>query len=153
LTLSRHGGKIEKGFQIGGGKMRGSYQTKQRKQILEYLAGHPGQSVPAKEIHAVCQQNGTPISLAIIYRQLEHLMQESKIKKVVTSDGAGIQSQYVAEAAALDAFYLKCDRCGKLAQMDCGLLHEVADHMGTEHGFLINAAKSVLYGRCRSCKP
>lgn len=132
--------------------MRGSYQTKHRKQILDYLAGHPGQSVSAKEIHAACQQNEIPVGLATIYRQLEQLMQEGKVKKVVTSDGAGIRFQYAPDSTTPDAFYLKCDRCGELTQMDCGLLHEVADHMNAEHGFQIDAAKSVLYGRCQSCK-
>ncbi len=133
--------------------MRGSYQTKQRKQVWDYLAEHPDQSLSTKEIHSVFQQNDAPVGLATIYRHLEQLTQDGKAKKVVTNDGAGIRFQYVPEATTPEVFYLKCDRCGTLTQMDCELLYEVADHMNEKHGFQLDTTKSVLYGRCQSCKP
>lgn len=132
--------------------MRSAYQTKQRRQIWDYLAEHPDQSHSPKELFSAFQQSGTPVSLATIYRHLEQLSQDGKAKRIVTSDGVGIRFQHAPQAPALDGFYLKCDCCGGLTQMDCSLLHEVASHMNAEHGFELDTTKSVLYGRCQSCK-
>lgn len=133
--------------------MRGPYQTKQRKWILNYLAEHSDHMISAKEIQLACRENEMAVGLATIYRQLEHLIEMHKVKRIITADNKGARFQYVNENDALtNTFYLKCDACGKLMQMDCGLLNEAALHMDTAHDFRINMTKSILYGRCKSCK-
>ena len=131
--------------------MRGSYRTKQFTRILEFLSESPNDSVSAKEIHSACHEMGMDVALATIYRQLEHLTKDAKVKKIVTGEG-GMRYQYVQGDSSTNAYYLKCEDCGKLMQTNCHLLLEVSDHMNEEHGFEIDAGKSVLYGRCKNCR-
>ena len=49
-------------------------------------------------------------------------------------------------------FHLKCLRCGQLIHMDCRLMKEMQKHIETDHGFLVDSGKSVLYGLCPKCR-
>jgi len=130
--------------------MRGSYNTKQSQQILEYLQKNKS-SVSAKEIYASLGAQGMNIGLATIYRQLENLVRELKVKKIVTDEGS-MRFQFVEDFEATDSYFLKCDDCGTLIASNCHLLLEVSEHMSDEHGFQIDTGKSVLYGRCKNCR-
>ncbi|MDR2932917.1 MAG: transcriptional repressor [Oscillospiraceae bacterium] len=127
------------------------YQTKQKGIILTYLSEHAEQAFSAREILLSCKQKGTPVGLATIYRHLECLVRENKVKKVTTDNSAGLRYQFLSPAARGDAFFLKCDCCGKITSAECGLLDEMATHMNRAHGFKLDTARSVLYGRCREC--
>lgn len=132
--------------------MRGHYQTKQYEIILDYLAQDAAKSATAKEINAACRAAGSTIGLATVYRQLEHLIKENKVKKIITEDGGATRFQFAAQGGQEAALYLKCNDCGELTPTDCKMLFNVFDHMGEEHGFQIDKTKSVLYGRCQRCK-
>lgn len=131
--------------------MAGVYQTKQKDIILKCLSELPSQPFSAKDIYSVCKQNKTPVGLATIYRQLDCLIGEGKIKKIVADDNKGMHFQFLDTAAHSDAFFLKCDQCGEITNAECGLLDKMAVHMSEEHGFQIDTTRSVLYGRCKKC--
>lgn len=145
-------GKIEKRFQIGDDKMAGVYQTKQKDIIYAYFAEHQGESFSAKEIYAACKQSGTPVGLATVYRQLECLCEEMKIKKILSDDNTAVRFQLLSVTHHSDSFFLKCSGCGELTAADCGLLENMARHMLKQHGFWIDSTRSVLYGRCGKCE-
>lgn len=130
--------------------MSGTYQTKQGKRIVAYLKDNPGRSFSAKELHLLCKSSAPPVGLATVYRHLAGLAQEGRVKRIITDAGKSIRFQY-ADAPA-DAFYLKCDCCGKVIPAHCTLLEQTKAHMSAEHGFEIDSAKSLLYGRCSVCK-
>jgi len=129
----------------------GVYQTKQKDMISVCLASRPGKLLSAKEIHAICGQEGTPVGLVTIYRQLARLISEGKVKKIITNDNSGTRFGWLDTQGQKEAFLLKCDRCGRIVHVDCGLLEEVTAHMSEKHDFRIDAVKSVLYGRCKEC--
>jgi Fur family ferric uptake transcriptional regulator len=130
--------------------MSGVYQTKQKKIIMEHLKARPDHSFSAKELHELCKACAASVGLATVYRQLAVLAEENRVKKIVTDAGRSVRFQY-ADAPA-DAFYLKCDRCGKVIPAHCSLLEQAKSHMRVEHGFEIDSARSLLYGRCSICK-
>ena len=127
------------------------YQTKQKDIISSCIASHSDELLSAKEIHAICERTDTPVGLVTIYRQLERLIQDGKVKKVVADDNSGIRFGWLDTEGKKEAFFLKCDRCGRIVHADCELLNEVTAHMSEKHDFRIDAAKSVLYGRCKEC--
>lgn len=130
--------------------MSGTYQTKQKKLITEYLKDNPDRSFSARELHELCQNGRPSVGLATVYRQLAGLVEERRVKKIITDAGESIRFQY-ADAEA-DTFYLKCDRCGKVIPAHCVLLERTKAHLSAEHGFEIDSARSLLYGRCSVCK-
>lgn len=131
--------------------MPSAYKTKQKDIVSACMASHPEKLLSAKKIHAICEREGTPVGLVTIYRQLERLIQDGKVKKVAADDNSGIRFGWLGAEGQKEDFFLRCDRCGKIVHADCGLLDEVTAHMSEEHGFQINAAKSLLYGRCKEC--
>lgn len=124
--------------------MAGRYHTRQYESILEHLTGNPGTAFTAREISQSCQTG-----LATVYRQLECLVAQQKARKITTADGA--RFQYMAEGATR-WFYVRCDSCGTLTPISCSRLVETMSHLGEEHGFQIDTAKTVLHGRCQSCR-
>ena len=80
---------------------------------------------------------------------IDKLIQDA-VKKIMTDAGKRIRFQYTDAPA--DGFYLKCDRCGKIIPAHCRLLEQTKAHMSAEHGFEIDSARSLLYGRCSACK-
>lgn len=132
--------------------MPGVYQTKQRELILNYLATHQEHSFSAKEIYSACKRKGCPVGLATVYRQIDGLVQEGRVKKVLAEDNRGVRFQYLKDLERPGVFYCKCDRCGKITHADCKLLDQIAIHLDQEHGFCVDTGRSVLYGRCNACK-
>lgn len=132
--------------------MSGVYQTRQREAVLACLAAHRGRSLSVREIHSACKAGGAAVGVATIYRQLDCLVREGRAKKMTADDNRGLRFQHLEHAARRDAFYCKCECCGKITHADCALLEQVAAHMSREHGFRIDMARSVLYGRCGECE-
>lgn len=130
--------------------MRGTYHTKHSQQILEYLQ-RIKTSVSAKEIYSHFAVSGKKIGIATIYRQLENLVKDDKVKKIVTDEGS-MRFQFVEKSGNTNSYYLKCDDCGTLIPSHCHMLLDVSEHMSQEHGFQIDMGKSVLYGRCKNCR-
>ena len=130
--------------------MSGRYQTKQKKLIMEHLKASPDHSFSAKELHEGCKACAVSVGLATVYRHLAALVEENQVKRIITDAGKSVRFQY-ADAPA-DAFYLKCDYCGKVSPAHCTLLEQIKAHMRAEHGFEIDSARSLLYGRCSACR-
>jgi Fur family ferric uptake transcriptional regulator len=94
---------------------------------------------------------GAAIGQTTIYRQLEKLVSLGKIRKYTHGEGDGSCYQYVANAACVEHFHLKCEDCGELIHLDCAFLDEIEQHLLTEHEFQVNALKTVFYGKCGKC--
>lgn len=132
--------------------MSGAYNTRQKEIILSFLRSTPDASFTASEIFRVLKASGAPVGLTTVYRQLEGLCDDGRVREIITSGGKGTRFQYLGTTAKTDAFFLKCERCGKMEGADCALLSKVVRHMAEEHGFRINTEKTVIYGLCINCK-
>lgn len=134
--------------------MQQSYRTKQRDTILACMAMHPDEAVSAKDIYGFCQAEGLGVGLATVYRHMEKLAMEGLVQPVVIQDGKSVHYQFVNPGLTRKAedFFLKCDDCGRITPLDCRHLAAAIEHMERDHGFRVNPAKSVFYGKCRSCR-
>ncbi len=127
------------------------YRTKQREAILRYIASLDGAHVTAAQIEKHFSKF-MPISRATIYRHLERFTQGGELRKYLTDGVSGACYQYTGEEHGDHAhLHLKCEGCGELLHMECGTLAELTRHIHNAHAFEVNAAKTVLYGRCLEC--
>ncbi|HAO68774.1 MAG: Fur family transcriptional regulator [Oscillospiraceae bacterium] len=126
-----------------------SYHTKQREMVLQFFAAHPDQCFCVKDLTA---QKSILVGTATLYRTLSLLCREGKLKKYTESDGSGAFYQYNDSEACHCHFHLKCLRCGQLIHMDCGFMKDMQEHIETDHGFLVDSGKSILYGLCQKCR-
>ena len=141
--------------------MRKTYQTSQKKKIIEFMKTHPDRHFSAEEIcqavnavriaGAAGQDPEQKVGLSTVYRQLSQLCAEEILNKF--SGSGGFVYQYVSGLNGCNHhFHLKCLGCGKIIHLECAMSEELIKHIGETHDFEIDSGKSVLYGTCDSCR-
>ncbi|MDR2397819.1 MAG: transcriptional repressor [Spirochaetaceae bacterium] len=128
------------------------YTTSQGKQILEYLASLGDTHVTAYEIVRHFAAAEVVIGQTTVYRHLERLAAEGKIRKYLLSDGRSACYQYISGSTdCREHFHLKCEQCGALIHVACTQLDQMQGHLRNKHDFQINLLKTTLYGTCGNC--
>jgi Fur family ferric uptake transcriptional regulator len=137
------------------------YNTKQSQAILAYIASLGGNQVTAAQIAGHFESTGAPIGLTTVYRHLDRLVREGRVRKYIMEGVSGSCHQYeyaggeeisprVHEERA-EHFHLKCEDCGALLHMECEVLSDIPKHVYEKHSFQIDAGKTVFYGKCAEC--
>jgi Fur family ferric uptake transcriptional regulator len=136
-------------------KRPAQYHTRQGQIILDYMRSLGDSHVTVSQLvrrFAEAGEGGSGIGQTTIYRRLEKLLAQGRIRKYILSEGESACYQYVEDGPACrEHFHLKCEVCGDLIHADCELLDAIDKHLLTEHDFQINALKTVLYGTCKKC--
>ncbi|MDR1956832.1 MAG: transcriptional repressor [Treponema sp.] len=128
------------------------YHTRQSQGILDYLRSLGDRHVTVNQLVRYFEATEEAIGQTTIYRHLEKLVSEGKIRKYVLRDGTSACYQYLdIDLPCREHFHLKCEICGGLIHADCDLLDEIAEHLLSTHDFQINLLKTVFYGTCKKC--
>jgi Fur family ferric uptake transcriptional regulator len=129
-----------------------NYNTKQQSAILDYIANHSKSPVTAAQLIADFEKEGVLVGRTTVYRHLGKLVENGKVCKYVIDGVAGACYQYAGNAEDCETLlHLKCEGCGRLFDLDCGLFDEVRQHFVKHHVFQINVTKTVMYGTCEHC--
>lgn len=129
-----------------------NYTTKQGEAVLAYIRSLKDRHVTASEIVEHFEKNDVSIGRTTIYRQLEKLVQDGKVRKYSFDLSAGACFQYVDECKFCEEHYhMKCENCGKIIHLQDEIMSAVAAHILRVHEFEVNVMKTVFYGKCRSC--
>ena len=130
--------------------MRGEYSTRQRALILEFMK-ESGSHHTVSDIVEGLKSQGVNIGIATVYRALDRLTATGEVKKFVIDEKSGACYQYASTLECNRHFHLKCIRCGKLIHLSCEFLSEMEKHILQDHGFVVSAGKTVIYGVCNAC--
>lgn len=138
----------------GGIMTNRKYKTKGKDRILLYLKDNPNTHITAEEIYNYLKAGGEKIGLTTIYRQLENLVKEGMAIKYVNGRNIPACFQYVKEGEErrLNIYHMKCENCGKLTHLSCDQVDKIINHISEEHGFVIDAKRTVFYGLCPNCR-
>jgi Fur family ferric uptake transcriptional regulator len=127
------------------------YHTRQGVSILDYMKSRGGAHVTVTQAIRHFEDAEEAVGQTTVYRHLEKLAAEGKIRKYVM-DGKSACYQYIDnEQNCREHFHLKCERCGSLIHADCDFLDEIARHVLDRHYFQINVLRTVFYGTCKKC--
>ena len=126
-----------------------AYMTKQQQAVLACIRSC-ADGVGAAELTELLHRQGETVGLTT-YRQLERLEKAGKVHKLVTDTGAKYQFCTCADSGR-DCFLLKCEKCGTVQHVDCSHLAPLYRHLEEEHGFAIDAHRTLFYGVCRRCR-
>ena len=129
--------------------MPATYMTRQQQAVLSCVEDCPA-GCTATQLTELLHSRGETVGLTTVYRQLEKLVQQGLVHKVVTQEGARYQfcrSHGAGEACLL----IQCEKCGRMEHVACRELQQLYRHLQQEHQFRIDPRRTVFYGLCRRC--
>ena len=125
-----------------------NYNTEQRKLIEEYIMTNQEKFVNVEEIKKYMEKNNRKVGTTTIYRYLNNLEQEEKIRTEIKEHTK--YCQYISNECS-NHFHLKCKKCGETIHLDCKDFEEVNEHIQKEHKFKLDH-NTIIYGLCEKCE-
>lgn len=129
------------------------YKTKGRQLILSYLEETKERTVSVLEIQEFMKQQGNPVNITTIYRNLDALVAQGQAMKFVSDKGDKSTYRYIEpEHNCHKHLHVQCVKCGKVVHLECGFMKTIEEHILKDHGISILCENSILYGICQECK-
>ena len=125
------------------------YNTEQRNLLLTFLKENPDKKFSAKEIEAALSDKN--ISRSAVYRNLQDLEKDGKIKRYSKSGSRETYFQYYDLQCCKNHIHLSCIKCGKIFHMENEIADTLINKVSLLEGFEINKGETTLYGLCKSC--
>ena len=133
-------------------KRPSNYHTKQREAVLDYIVSLGNTHVTAAQIVRHFENENVSVGRTTVYRNIDRLVQDGKLRKYSVDGIAGTCYQYIVDSEEQQKqLLLKCEDCGELIHLDCDELDEIHQHIYQDHTFKVNTAKTVFYGKCEAC--
>jgi Fe2+ or Zn2+ uptake regulation protein len=114
--------------------------------VCEQAAG--GGHVVMGDVFALARQRQPHIGLATVYRALARLEKLHLVDEVHVPGAAGA----FYEPSAAPHAHFRCDRCGKIADVDYAVPEHVTSRIERQLGAEIRHASVTLQGRCSECR-
>lgn len=129
------------------------YRTKGRQLILDYLEKTKERTVSVGEIQDFMEQQGNPVNVSTIYRNLDALVAQGQVMKFVSDKGDKSTYRYIEpEHECHKHLHIQCVRCGKVIHLECDFMKSIEEHVYKDHGVTLLCNNSILYGICEGCK-
>ena len=128
-----------------------SYQTEQKKILLDFLSKNRDRSFTIDEITAGIEKSGASLARSTVYRLASKLEGEGVIRRFVKADSRSASYQLAACEHCEAHLHLKCVGCGKLVHMDETISDELIRKIRATSAFSVDEEESVLYGKCSTC--
>ncbi len=120
--------------------------TIQKKLVLEAVR-ELGCHATADEIYNKISELHPAISKGTVYRNLSVLAEEGEIRKVELPDGAAR-----FDHTTVKHYHVRCDRCGRVFDVDMDLIPDVPEKIKDTHGFEFIDYDIVFRGICPDCR-
>ena len=130
-----------------------SYHTEQKKSLLDFLTKNKDKSFTIDEITENIQSDSASVGRSTVYRLVNRLVDEGKVRRFLKSDSRSASYQLVAGEHCECHLHLKCLGCGKLFHMDEEISDELVESIRRLSAFSVDEEESVLYGKCAACTP
>ncbi len=130
---------------------KNSYSTKQGSLVLSCFEEHSSSHLTIEDISDILSKNSTPVGIATIYRHVQKLEEQGKIRKYSVEASDSACYQYIQNGECKQHFHLKCTVCSKLFHASCPFLEEISTHIHQHHGFAVDNSRTVFYGVCQEC--
>lgn len=132
--------------------MKTEYKTKQKSLIERLLIENKDRHLTADDITDLLRAKGDDVGRTTVYRTLERLVRDNKVRRFSMPQGDSACYQYIEEGKKCsEHFHLKCSVCGTLLHMECEQMSLLNSHIAEHHGFKVDNFKTVLYGVCGNC--
>ena len=127
---------------------RAEYITRPRERVAAILRG-ARRFISAAEIHRALVSEQAPVSLATVYRTLEHLREKGEAE--VRIDDAG-EAKYMVCEPDHHHHHAICSNCSRVVDVNCDAIDQFTESLRASHGFELHAHKMEFVGRCKECQ-
>ncbi len=124
---------------------RGMRMTPQRQLVLDAVR-ELGHATPEQVRHRV-QGTAETVNITTVYRSLDLLEELGLVHHTHLGHGAPTYSVEEHEHV-----HLVCRHCGGIDEVPCEMLDDLADLLGRQRGFALDATHLALSGVCRNCR-
>lgn len=102
---------------------------------------------PAEAIYEELSRTHPAISRATVYRNLNTLAAEGKIRKLAVPDGADCYDHVPSQH-----YHVRCEKCGRMFDVDMDLLVDLDKRIRDPHGFVFTGHDVIFRGICPACR-
>lgn len=120
--------------------------TRQRTVIVDLL-GSLNRFVSAQELHAALRDQGDPIGLSTVYRNLATLTKAGDIDVIIQEDGEALYRS----CSTAHHHHLLCKMCGTTIEITAELVEAWSHDIAHAHGFSNVQHTVEIIGVCRDC--
>lgn len=119
--------------------------TQQRQVIKECIRqlSHP----TADDVWHCVVDKLSNVNKTTIYRNLNRLVEEGALQRFMTADGVMLFDSTLEEH-----YHLRCERCGRVFDVEPILFDQVAEIVQQKKNFLITGQKLIFSGICATCQ-
>ena len=132
-----------------------TYNTQQKKELMDFLKKHPERSYTIDEIAAEMKADpdfANPPGKSTIYRLMPGLAEENLVKRFAGSRGTKAAYQIIGGESCHFHIHLKCTSCGRLLYMSDEDSHMIAENLLKAGGFALDLGRTTLFGLCEGCR-
>ena len=131
------------------------YQTEQKKRLWDFLRHNKDAAFTIEElaIGIRAEQGKQTPGKSTLYRQINKLVEDGKVKRIVKENSRHFVYQITEEDGCDSHLHMKCVSCGKLFHLDDELSRELLDRVQRNSAFSVRAESTVLFGECALCSP
>ncbi len=117
-----------------------------RPAILKLLAERSRHGWSIDELTAALHERGVRADFSSVFRSLARLEREEAVERVELDDG---KARY--EAAGDHHEHIRCESCGSVSPVPCGLVGDVLPAVQRRTGYEVWSHRLVLSGLCPAC--
>ncbi|HXG24457.1 MAG TPA: transcriptional repressor [Chthonomonadales bacterium] len=121
-------------------------RTIQRDAVLRVLA-HTNQHPTAEWIHQEVRKQLPRISLGTVYRLLNHLVEEGRVRELTLEEGP---KRYDAQPG--NHQHAICTECGKIVDVPEMVLPQADVEVERKTGYRVSHLSVKWYGQCAECQ-
>ena len=78
------------------------------------------------------------------------MVEDGLIYKYITNYNVTLYS-YLGNRDNDEHFYLKCDKCGSMKQIDCDYVNDLSAHLKNKYSFKLKKERIIINGICKRC--
>ncbi|MBR1883643.1 MAG: transcriptional repressor [Clostridia bacterium] len=124
--------------------------TKQKATLLEYLKSNSNKHLTAEQISR--DLSSLNVSQATVYRLLNSLAKDGKIRKYHIEEKQPMCFQYIEDSCIAPSHYhFICNTCEKVFHFEDKEVEKLKDSLAKSQDFFIDTDKTVFYGTCKKC--
>ncbi len=126
--------------------MTKTYQTEQRKLLIDFLSRNSGKQLTVDEIAAQF-----PAGKSTLYRLIGKLTKEGLVRKSANENSRKFFYEFLGADSCHAHFHLKCSDCGKLIHLESDISAKLHTNLLNSYNFEADAFKTTIVGKCENC--